>query len=585
VEFRVLGPFEVVDGDRALELGGSKQRGLLAMLVLHAGRGVSIDTLIDGLWGDRAPATVTKSLQVYVSRLRKLLGEDVIVTRAPGYALAVTPEDVDLGRFERLTEEARTQPPAEAAVTLRTALDLWHGPALADLANEPFAGVEVARLEDLRQAALEARIDADLALGRHTAVVAELEALVRSHPYRERLTGHLMVALYRAGRQADALQAYRDARSTLAGELGIEPGPQLRELEQRILSHDPSLAAPSEPEDRDEAPRRRGRRRVLALVGAVVAAASVAMAAIAVTSRGTESPIVASPNSLAVIDPQHSRVTATISTGPRPTTIAVHGDDVWVLHPDTRTLSHVSGHDHKLIGTVGLGGAPSGLAADARGAWVSDARTASLTLIEAERLTATRRIETRPRPLVGPNSDAGNVAEGVASLWLASGDSTITRIDPRSGHVLARIPGVATGESLGGIAFGHGSVWVAGPVQDSPITRIDPRTNRVVARIPLQKFRSNGIATTRDGVWVSDIGSNQVWRILPSRNVPVSTVQVGLAPLGVAAGAGSLWVANSGDGTVTRIDPVSGRVVETIAVGGSPNGIAAVGDEIWVTVD
>jgi YVTN family beta-propeller protein len=585
VEFRVLGPLEVVDGDRSFELGGGKQRSLLAMLVLEAGRTVSVDALMNGLWGDRAPATAAKSLQVYVSRLRKSLGEDVIVTRAPGYALAVTPDRVDLGRFERLVEEARTQPPAEAAVTLRAALDLWRGPALADVAGEPFAGIEVARLEELRQAALEDRIDADLALRRHAALVAELEPLVRSNPYRERLAGQLMVALYRSGRQADALEAYRDTRRMLSAELGLEPSEVLRELERRILAQDRGLTVAAEA---PAGPRRRRPRRYIAagaLAACVVAAAVGAI--MALTGSDAEAPVVAEANSLAVIDAATSRVVRTVPVGERPTRIAVHGDDVWVLHPDGRTLSHISLSGRTPLRSVGLGGAPSGLAADERGAWVSDARTASLTLIEAERLTATRRIETRRRPLARQafQSDAGSFAEGLGSLWVASGESTITRVDPRTGRILARIPGVESGESLGGIAFGHGSVWVAGPYQESPVSRIDPRTNRVVAKIPLQKFRSNGIATTRDGVWVSDVGSNQVWRILPARNVAVSAVQVGPAPLGMATGAGSLWVANSGDGTVSRIDPVSGRVVETIDVGGSPNGIAEAGDEIWVTVD
>jgi DNA-binding SARP family transcriptional activator len=231
MEYRVLGALEVVADGRPVELGGSKQRSVLAMLVLRAGNVVSTDALIDGLWGESPPATAAKSHQVYVSRLRKALGEDTIVTRAPGYLLAATADQTDIGRFERLVDDARNEAPDAAAAKLKDALQLWRGGAPADVSDEPFARAEVARLEESRLGALEDRIDADLAHGNHAAVVAELEGLVRTHPYRERLRGQLMLALYRSGRQADALEAYRDARSTLAQELGIEPGQDLRELE------------------------------------------------------------------------------------------------------------------------------------------------------------------------------------------------------------------------------------------------------------------------------------------------------------------------------------------------------------------
>ena len=226
MEFRVLGELEVLAGDRPLELGGAKQRSVLSMLVLQAGNVVSTDTLIDGLWGERPPATAAKSLQVYVSRLRKALGENAIVTRPPGYLLDATPEQVDVDRFERLVDEAKREAPAAAAATLRGALELWRGSALADLADEPFARAEIARLEELRLAALEDRIDADLALGRHASVVAELEGLVHTHPYRERLRGQLMLALYRSGRQADALEAIGTHVALSPSELGLEPGPE-----------------------------------------------------------------------------------------------------------------------------------------------------------------------------------------------------------------------------------------------------------------------------------------------------------------------------------------------------------------------
>jgi DNA-binding SARP family transcriptional activator len=239
-EYRLLGPLEVCDGDARIELGGAKQRALLALLVLNANKVVARERLIDELWGARPPATAVKSVQVYVSRLRKLLPTGALETRAPGYLLEVAPDQVDLLRFERLVAAARRVEPADASRLLREALALWRGQALAEF-EEPFAKAEAGRLEHQRLAALEERLDADLALGRHAELVGELEALVAEHPHRERLRAQLMLALYRCDRQADALAAFRDARTAL-DELGLEPSARLRALEQEILTQHAALA-------------------------------------------------------------------------------------------------------------------------------------------------------------------------------------------------------------------------------------------------------------------------------------------------------------------------------------------------------
>ena len=245
MEFRILGPLEVVEKGRVLTLGGSRQRTLLALLLTRANEIVSKDRLIDDLWGASAPDSAANALQYHVSQLRKALAPgDAIVTHGAGYLLRVEPEELDLLRFERLVGEARQAPPEAAARLLRQALALWRGPALADLAHEPFAQSEILRLEELRLGALERRIEADLALGRHAEVVGELEALVREHPLRERLRALLMRALYGSGRQADALGVYRETRALLVEELGIDPAPELQELEQAILRQDPALSRP-----------------------------------------------------------------------------------------------------------------------------------------------------------------------------------------------------------------------------------------------------------------------------------------------------------------------------------------------------
>jgi DNA-binding SARP family transcriptional activator len=244
MEFRILGPLEVVEHGRALALGGSRQRALLALLLTRANEVVSADRLIDELWGAEPPAAASNALQYHVSQLRKALAPaEVIETRQPGYVLHVAPDDLDLLRFERLVEEAqRAESPDLAARLLHDALGLWRGRALADLSDQPWSQAEINRLEELRLAAIELRIEADLALGRHSEVVGELERLIMEHPVRERLRGLLMRALYASGRQAEALTAYRETRALLVEELGIEPSPALQELEQAILRQDPALA-------------------------------------------------------------------------------------------------------------------------------------------------------------------------------------------------------------------------------------------------------------------------------------------------------------------------------------------------------
>ena len=245
MDFRILGPLEVVEDGEPFALAAGRQRALLAVLLLHRGEAISLDRLIDELWGERAPTTAAKTVQVYVSRLRKVLGAGVIVTEAGGYRLAVEPEQVDVGRFELLSAEGR-HALAEGDATLaterlRSALALWRGEPLAEFAYETFAQDAIAGLKEARLSALEDRIDADLATGRDGDLIGELELLVGSHPLQERLRGQLMLALYRAGRQADALAVYRQTRELLQEELGLEPGPSLRELERSILEQDPSL--------------------------------------------------------------------------------------------------------------------------------------------------------------------------------------------------------------------------------------------------------------------------------------------------------------------------------------------------------
>jgi len=263
MEFRLLGPLEALSDGHPLALGGQKQRGVLALLLLHANEVVSTDRLIDEVWGARPPNTVDASLQNCISHLRDVVGREAIERRPPGYRLNVDPERVDALRFERALDAARALDPPERAAALREALALWRGAPLADVEFSGFGGTEVARIEELRLTALEERIDAELALGRHDAILGEIEALATRYPMRERLRRQQMTALYRAGRQREALRVYQEARLELVEDYGLEPSAELRALERMIIAHDPALdlTPPT-----DEAPRGLKRNAVVALL-------------------------------------------------------------------------------------------------------------------------------------------------------------------------------------------------------------------------------------------------------------------------------------------------------------------------------
>jgi DNA-binding SARP family transcriptional activator len=293
LEFRVLGPVEAVVEGRLVPLPAAKPRALLALLLLSRNRVVSTADLIDELWGERPPETAAKALQGYVSQLRKALGAERLLTKPRGYCLSVGDDELDLDRFEQFVNEGRERlagGDAEAAAALlEQALELWRGRPLAEF-TEPFARDAGARLEESRLGALEDRIDADLARGQHARLAPELEQLVKAEPYRERLRAQLMLALYRSGRQADALDVYRRTRETLIDELGIEPGAALQELERAILRHDSSLEAGRLLRLDDvavEPPRGRRSPRTFALALAAVAIAAAAVAL--VLSRGGSS--------------------------------------------------------------------------------------------------------------------------------------------------------------------------------------------------------------------------------------------------------------------------------------------------------
>jgi YVTN family beta-propeller protein len=387
-EYRILGPLEARLGGAPVPLGGPKQRAVLALLLLDAGRVVPRDRLIAELWGETPPETASTSLHGYVSQLRKGLEPDrppgtdheVLRTRPPGYVLEPAPDELDLARFRALAADGRRRLEAGdargSAEALAAALSLWRGPPLADLAGEPWAPEAIRLLDEERLRAEETRFDAELALGHHAEVVPELEAAVAREPLREGLRERLMLALYRSGRQAEALEAFRSGRRLLVDELGLETGAALRTLEAGILAHEQALAAPAAPVRADPAapppvaPRHRGPRR--AALFSVALACLLAAAIVAAALGGGDDapqPVRATPDSVALIDPASARVTATVPVGSTPTRVSVGEGAAWVLNSDDQTISRIDAGT-RAVTTFSTGSTPSDLVAGADGLWV-----------------------------------------------------------------------------------------------------------------------------------------------------------------------------------------------------------------------
>ena len=583
MDFRILGPFEVVEDGQSLRLGGAQQRALLAVLLIYRGEVLSTDRLIDELWADRPPPTAAKTVQGYISQLRRVLGEEAIVTRGHGYRLAVVSDQVDVARFEALVRESQTALADGDAVNaqrrLGEALALWRGEPLADFAYDAFAQAEIARLQESRLAAVEARIDADLALGEHTRLVAELEALVHQHPLRERLIAQLMLALYRSGRQAEALECYRAARKRLVDELGLEPGRELQELEEAILAQDRELDSPTRGSARGPPPTARRRRGALVIAAAgVVLLAAVAAAAVTLSGSGSVS-LRAGANSLAVIDPHSNTVVASRPIGVGPGAITFGFGSLWVANMDDQTVSRVDPATLQTTENRAVGGVPTGIAASANAIWVvkSDPGASAVSV---------NRLDP-DFDAVGPAVRIGNVVPGgpgaVAAhgnaVWVAPSSGLLTPLDPATGQIAHR--GVDPNAGPTAIAVDNGAVWLTDNEANN-VTRIDStglQTPIAVGNGP------SGIAVGEGGVWVADSLDNAVVRIDPNTRSVKTTIAVGRSPAGIAVGAGSVWVADSGDGTVTRIDPRTDRVAARIAVGGSPQAITIADGRAWVTVD
>jgi DNA-binding SARP family transcriptional activator len=548
MEFHILGPLEVVDEGRLVKLGGSKQRNLLAFLLLHPKQVVSRDRLIDELWGGQPPDTAATAIQVYVSQLRKALGPDVIVTQTPGYLIRLHDAELDLERFERSLAQAQGAPAAEASELLSEALALWRGPPLAEL-DAPFAHAAGLRLEEQRLAALELRIDADLALGRHAQLVPELEGLVRGHPLRERLRGQLMLALYRCGRQADALEVYRSGRQLLDEELGLKPDDELQRLERAILNHDPSLSPVVPGANRPSVAKRRQ------------------------ASPRTDAPV--PPDSVAVIDSQRSRVVGHVLVGRRPVALAIGHGSVWVANTDDGTVSRIHPDRLEVIRTIGIGAPAIDLAVASDAVWVANGSAGTVSRIDPSADAVVETIDLRGSSELVWNPTYAVDADD-DSVWIAAGPHHVLRIDPTTNEPSAIID---VGHVPVGVAIGHDTLWVVTTAERA--LRIEPRTNTATAEVPI----GDPVALTagEQAVWVSDL-RGQLWRINPDTATVSQTTPVGRGLVGLCATDGSVFAANNADGTVVQIDPQDGRVVGLVQVGHAPTDVASLDGTVWVSI-
>jgi DNA-binding SARP family transcriptional activator len=606
VEYRILGPLEVRDGGRSLSLGTAKQQALLAVLVLHANEFVARERLIDELWGASPPPTAAKAIQVYVSHLRKLFahnGDEAITTRSGGYVLSLDGEGVDALSFERIAREAREYAAggdAERAASLfREALALWRGPALAGLSFESGARNEVERLEEERLAVLMDRIDCDLSLGRHEQLVGELEGLVAQHPLRERFRGQLMLALYRSGRQSDALRVYREGRETLVEELGLEPSEPLQRLERAILVHDPALEVPAgvarprlptKAEGAEKLGGRRGRLRGVAVATAALVLAAIAVAVILLRSGQPAAKLLA-PNSVGFIDAASGRITRSLQVGRRPIALVVAYDSLWVANYRDQTvtrLDRASGHS---IATIAIAGHPSSLIAYGGDVWVWTVES-SLVRIDPRFNTAGGPV----RLAVGYSTDSyrgggagepgagGSIRAAGGYLWVSVPGTTIIRVDPADTN--RRKPIVPDYGARGPIASRDGEVWVGGTSDVFPIAADSgiPGAGIPVGTISDLTFGA-GTLWVVSGTPVH-AGADQALRRLDLRNQMIrNTINVGNNPIRVAAAAGSIWVASRSDATVYRVNPHEDRATGTIPVGSTPSALAADRSGVWVAVD
>ncbi len=554
---------------------------MLAVLVVHANQLVSTDRLVEEVWGAEPPRTARKTLQVHVSRLRRQLGDAVLETQSSGYRVSVEGGQIDAHEFDTLVDRGRENLESgharEAAGLLREALGLWRGRVLEGMEGVNIAQGTALHLEELRLVAVELRIEADLALGRHASLVGELEALVAQHPFRETFRRQLMLALYRSGRQADALAAYRAARASLVTELGVEPGPDLRELEAAVLRQDPALAPPPGRGLGRSTPSRR-----TTIVAGVVAASALGGAALAIGLLARAESSLPPPqvvgDSLVQIDPATNTVVGVTKVGRDPDRLAVGAGGVWVVNRRDRTVTRV-----RRDGAVDtIGGVPFAdhVAVDGDDVWVSSFDRASVARIDGRSSEVVESIGL-------PSKHSEGLTVGGGYLWVTNpatergvGTETVSRIDLRTRDVVSTIP---VGTTPIFTTFGGGAVWVSN--YDSDTVSVIRAGSAKAETIPACDGPL-GIATGYGSVWVACYWFAELVRIEQRMRKVVARILLGSGPLDVSVAPGAVWTTSRDSRTVARIDPRTNKVVARIRFTGdaSPRSVVANESAVWVSV-
>jgi DNA-binding SARP family transcriptional activator len=602
MRFLLLGPFAIEDESAPVRVTAGRESALLALLLVYRGEALANDRIVDELWGETSPENATKSVQIYVSRLRKSLGAGRIETTPAGYRIRLDPGELDVERFEQLTAAGRRE----------EALALWRGEPLADFRYAPFAQGEARRLEELHRGLVADRIDERLDVGE--TPIAELEAAIARDPLWERPRGQLMRALYLAGRQADALELYRHTRELLTDQLGIEPGPELQRLERAILLQDPELVVPrssrsavqsrgllrrippggSQDQSLDAGrrvpnrPRRRSssRRRWLDSRLVQLAVLSTVLLALAASAAGARwlmqgpAPVTVVRNSVAAVDPQTDRVVADVLVGDRPTRLVAGGGDIWSFNEASRTVSRIDETGQNGVRTFAIGHSPVDVAFGAGALWTAEAGGHTLEKIDPASGETIGSVTPRI-PSLPATRDGGDVAFGSGAVWFGSNHSTVTRVNPTTLRVERTVRNLDVGPG-GQILAGPNAVWIDNSFGN--ITQLDPSTNQQVGdEISLATANVGGIAAGADVLWATAIDEGLVWEIDAQQIAPIHEYPVGSDPIGVAVGAGSVWIANAG-GTLTRLNPANGQT-RTIHLGYRPNGVEFANNLVWVAID
>ena len=581
LDFRLLGPLETASNGQALPLGGVRRRAVLAMLALEPGTVVAAGKLIEGVW-DEPPETAATALQGHVSQLRRVLGEDVIVTRTPGYVLDVAPDAIDAIRCERALEQARRQLAADdaagAAATLRDAIAAWRGEPLADLVDAPFALTALPRLRELRVALEEERLDAELALGHHAEAVAPLRDLVAREPLRERPRGQLMLALYRAGRQAEALEVYEAGRRALSEELGIEPGQRLRALHESIVRQDPALG---EPPRADPPPR--GRPWTPAVAGLALVAIGIVITVTGRESKPPAAPAVA--NGLVRVDNSGAR-SATARLDGTPGSVAAANGYAWVLDADGQTVTEVAA-DGRRLQTFATGATPTDITASRAGLWIAQG-SATGSQFPGAQTNAVADVDQRTGALVHTTGlppaaaqiltgQRDRIAASAHAIWVLRSDGGLVRIDPLSHEVVKVLPLDAVA-----VTATADAAWVL--TRDGSLVRVRERGSRAGTPIDVGDIGEASLAAGGGAIWVVDAAQGILQRYADASGSRSEPIDVGAGAGPVAYVAGTVWVAQPARETVLRVDARDQRIVGEVRLGATPRDMAGDGSHLWVSV-